>query len=192
MPGLSDASPGLTRQCSHSNDPSALSPSSAPSTHKAFSFIRSSSFSFSKSRSVAEPPPIPESDKEPIFDEIRDCDEAPYPIPPQMRKMSAPGPIDIKRQKAEYKSFNGNSSHSRSTSTILSASVPAELPSTPCSAVPMPVPPHKHKWLNKLDPRFNAKLMEEKQKTIERQERERKKKKEDEEMIGELLHGWAK
>lgn len=56
----------------------------------------------------------------------------------------------------------------------------------------MPVPPHKHKWLNKLDPRFNAKLMEEKQKTIERQERERKKKKEDEEMIGELLHGWAK
>jgi hypothetical protein len=191
MPGVSDAASGLTRQCSHSNDISALSPSSAPSTHKAFSFIRSSSFSFNKSRSVTEPPPIPESDKEPIFDEIRDCDEAPYPLPPQTRKMSAPGPIDIKRHKAEYKSFNGNG-HDRSTSALLSASVPAELPSTPCSTVPMPVPPHKHKWLNKLDPRINAKLMEEKQKTIERQERERKKKREDEEMIGELLHGWAK
>lgn len=101
--------------------------------------------------------------------------------------MSAPGPIDIKRQKAEYKSFNGNN-HNRSTTTILSASVPAELPSATYNTVS----PHKHKWLNKLDPRFNAKVMEEKQKTIERQERERRKKKEDEEMIGELLHGWAK
>jgi hypothetical protein len=105
--------------------------------------------------------------------------------------MSAPSPIDIKRHKAEYKSFNG-SNYNQSTSTILSASVPAEMPSTPCSAAPTPVPPHKHKWLNKIDPRFNARLMEEKQKTIERQERERKKKKEDEEMIGQLLHGWAK
>lgn len=190
MPGLSDTSSGLTRQCSHSND-SAVSPSSAPSTHKAFSFIRTSSFSFTaKSRSFTEPPPIPESDKEPIFDEIRDCDEAPYPLPPQTRKMSAPGPIDVKKPRAEYKSLNGDG-HTRATSAIITASVPIEIPSTP-SAVPMPVPPHKHKWLNKLDPRFNAKLMEEKQKTIERQERERKKKKEDEEMIGELLRGWGK
>lgn len=188
MPGRSDSPPGLTRQCSHSNEPPALSSSSAPSTHKAFSFTRSPSFSFVKSRSFTEPAPIPESDKEPIFDEIRDCDEAPYPVPPQTRKMSAAGSIDIKKQKAEYKTLNGNNH----TSTILSASVPAEVPSTPCSAVPMPVPPHKHKWLNKLDPRFNAKLMEERQKTIARQERERRRKKEDEEMLGQLLHSWAK
>lgn len=202
MPGVSEMPTGLTRQCSHSNDLSTLSPSSAPSTHKSFSFIRSSSFSFTKSaHSAPEPPTIPESDKEPIFDEIRDCDEAPYPLPPQQtRKLSNPSAIDIKHR-AEYKSLDSknnftpsNSNHNRSVSASLPSAIPTGPPRTQCatSQVQMPIPPHKHKWLNKLDPRFNAKLMEEQKKTMERQDRERRKKREDDQMIEDLLSKWMK
>jgi hypothetical protein len=191
MPGVTGAPAGLTRQCSHSNDLSTLSPSSAPPIHKSFSFIRSSSFSFNKSHSHPDPAPIPECEKEPIFDEIRDCDEAPYPQPPQPRKLSNPGAMDIK-PKAEYKSFNGTPTNNNRT---LSMSMPATLPARPppsarSSTAPMSIPPHKKKWLNKLDPRFNAKLMEERQKTIERQERERRKKREDDQVIEDLLSKW--
>lgn len=190
MPGVTDSPPGLTRQCSHSNDLSALSPSSAPSAHKSFSFIRSASFSLSKSRTISEPPTIPECEKEPIFDEIRDCDEAPYPQPRQPRKLSNSGPLDIKH-KAEYKSFNSNGNHNRSLSTSLPAVVPTSpLPTTQAATAAMPIPPHKKKWMNKLDPRFNAKLMEERQKTIERQEKERRRKREDDQMIEDLLSKW--
>lgn len=194
MPGVTDAPLGLTRQCSHSNDLSSTSPSSAPSTHKPFSFMRSSSFSFVRSRTLPEPATIPESDKEPIFDEIRDCDEAPYPVPAQPRKLSHTGSLDIKH-KAEYKSFTATN-HSRTLSTSL-PSIPSSVvtksppPSTASSSAAMPIPPHKKKWLNKLDPRFNAKLMEERQKTIERQERERRRKREDDQMIEQLLSKWA-
>ncbi|OKL57948.1 hypothetical protein UA08_06820 [Talaromyces atroroseus] len=190
MPGVTGEPAGLTRQCSHSNDLSTLSPSSAPSGHKPFSFMRSSSFSFNKSHSHAEPPTIPECEKEPIFDEIRDCDEAPYPQTPQPRKSPTTGALDIKH-KPEYKNFNNTANNNRSLSTSLPSVVPSNPPSSQSSTSPMPIPPHRNKWLNKLDPRFNAKLMEERQKTIERQERERRKKREDDQMIEDLLSKWA-
>lgn len=50
--------------------------------------------------------------------------------------------------------------------------------------------PHKHKWMNKLDPRFDAKLLEEQRRRVEKEEKDRRKKKE-EGMIEDLMPKWV-
>ncbi|KAH8694249.1 hypothetical protein BGW36DRAFT_399364 [Talaromyces proteolyticus] len=152
----------LTRQSSRSNDLPSLCPSSAATSHRPFSFIRSASFNKPRPLTTS---PIPEIEKEPIFDEIRDCDEAPYPQN-NIKPLSAAG-----RSRSE-----GNTKKSLANSQSNGNSISL---------------PHRHKWLNKLDPRCDTKLLEEQRKKVEREERERRKRKEEEGMLGDLMPKWV-
>jgi hypothetical protein len=116
---------------------------------------------------------IPESDKEPIFDEIRDCDEPPYPqtntksLSPSRGLASESNNVTVKK-KSPVKSQRTQSTNGTTASSQ----------------------PHKHKWMNKLDPRVDAKLLEEQQRRVEKEEKDRRKKKE-EGMIEDLMPKWV-
>lgn len=165
----SSSGSALTRQCSRSSDLPSLSPSSALTSHRSFSFIRSPSWG-SKPHTKASTATIPESDKEPIFDEIRDCDEAPYPqtntknlSPTRSGPKTDANNITVKKSPGRSHRSNSNGNTSQ---------------------------PHKHKWMNKLDPRFDAKLLEEQRRRVEKEEKDRRKKKE-EGMIEDLMPKWV-
>ncbi|CRG88428.1 hypothetical protein PISL3812_05458 [Talaromyces islandicus] len=167
----SSSGSALTRQCSHSSDLPSLSPSSALTSHRSFSFIRSPSFG-SKPRAALRTTTIPESDKEPIFDEIRDCDEAPYPQTKTKPLSPSRGPKAESNNNLTVKKSPGRRHRSNSTNGATASQ------------------PHKHKWMNKLDPRFDAKLLEEQRRRVEKEEKDRRKKKE-EGMIEDLMPKWV-